>query len=36
MRAIRLYADSVAAAVNSGRGQDLAVQAEEAGFIEAE
>ncbi|KFZ37171.1 30S ribosomal protein S2 [Shewanella mangrovi] len=35
MRAIRLYADTVAAAVNSGRGQDLAVQAEEA-FIEAE
>jgi small subunit ribosomal protein S2 len=36
MRAIRLYAESVAAAAKAGRGQDLAVQAEEDGFIEAE
>ena len=35
MRAIRLYTSSVAAAANSGRGQDLAVQAEQDGFVEA-
>ncbi|MGL4580155.1 MAG: 30S ribosomal protein S2, partial [Shewanella xiamenensis] len=36
MRAIRLYTTSVAAAANAGRGQDLAVQAEQDGFVEAE
>ncbi|MGL4749300.1 MAG: 30S ribosomal protein S2, partial [Shewanella sp.] len=35
-RAIRLYTTSVAAAANAGRGQDLAVQAEQDGFVEAE
>jgi small subunit ribosomal protein S2 len=34
MRAIRLYTSSVAAAANSGRGQDIAVQAEQDGFVE--
>ncbi|MEI8600366.1 30S ribosomal protein S2 [Shewanella sp. PP-Sp27a-2] len=36
MRAIRLYTSSVAAAAKAGRGQDLAVQAEQDGFVEAE
>ena len=36
MRSIRLYTESVATAAKSGRNQDLAVQAEQDGFVEAE
>lgn len=36
MRSIRLYTESVAAAAKAGLGQDLAVQAEQDGFVEAE
>ncbi|NRB23985.1 30S ribosomal protein S2, partial [Shewanella sp.] len=36
MRSIRLYTESVASAAKAGRGQDLAVQAEQDGFVEAE
>ncbi|SHI10799.1 30S ribosomal protein S2 [Ferrimonas marina] len=36
IRAIQLYTGAVAQAVKDGRGQDLVVQAEQDGFVEAE
>ncbi|SDI56648.1 SSU ribosomal protein S2P [Ferrimonas sediminum] len=36
IRAIQLYTNAVAEAVTEGRNQDLAVQAEQDGFVEAE